>query len=46
MNWGGARGREAWKWRRLWAWEEDMVVECRDLLLTVVIQVDFADVWQ
>jgi hypothetical protein len=37
LGWGG----EAWKWRRkLWAWEEEMVVECRSLLLSVMLQVD------
>ena len=34
---GWSEGVEAWKWRRrLWAWEEEMVVECRNLLLTVI----------
>jgi len=39
-------GVEAWKWRRrLWAWEEELVVECRTLLLTVSLQADINDVW-
>lgn len=41
LGWG-----EAWKWRRrLWAWEEEMVDECRTLLLTIVLQVDIGVVW-
>ena len=30
---GWEEGGEAWRWRRrLWAWEEDMLAECRQLL--------------
>jgi len=29
---------EAWQWRRrLWAWEEDLLEECKELLLTVTL---------
>ena len=38
-------GGEAWRWRRrLWVWEEEMVVECRNLLPIVNLRVDFDDV--
>jgi len=41
LIWGGGEGGEARKWRRkLWAWEEELVEECRTLLLTVSLQVD------
>lgn len=44
---GGGEGGEAWKCRkRLWVWEEEMVVECRNLLLTVDLRVDFVNVSQ
>lgn len=44
LGWG--EGGEAWKWRsRLWAWEEEQLVECRLLLLSVVLQVNKNDVW-
>jgi len=40
-------GGEAWKWRRRsWAWEEKLVEECRNLLLTLMLQVDTDDVWR
>jgi len=43
---GWDEGGEAWKWRRrLWAWEEELLVECRLILLTVVLQVSGNDVW-
>lgn len=36
----------AWHWRcRLWAWEEDLVEGCRDLLLTVSLQESETDRW-
>jgi hypothetical protein len=39
-------GGEAWQWRRrLWAWEEDLVEECRALLLTVFLQDSVPDRW-
>jgi len=39
-------GSEAWKLRqRLWIWEE-LLVECRNLLLSVMLQVDNDDVWR
>jgi len=45
FSWGWEVGGEAWKWRRrMWDWEEDMVVECRSLLLTVLLHVDIEDV--
>jgi len=44
-SWGRMGGWEAWKWRqRLRAWEEEQVVECRLLLLSVVLQVNINDV--
>jgi len=30
----------------LWAWEEEMLVECRNLLLSVMLEVDNIDVWR
>ena len=43
---GWDEGGEAWKWRRrLWAWEEELVEECRTLLLTVSLQVNINDIW-
>lgn len=45
--WGWDEGGEAWKWcRRLWAWEEALVEECGNMLLTVVLQVDIEDSWR
>jgi hypothetical protein len=42
----GADG-DAWKWRRrFWAWEEELVVECRSLLNNIVLQADVSDRWQ
>jgi len=39
-------GGGAWQWRRrLWAWEEDLVEECRVLLLTVSLQESDTDRW-
>ena len=39
-------GGEAWRWKcRLWAWEEDMVVECRLLLDGFVLYSDISDRW-
>jgi len=36
----------AWRWRRrLRAWEEELLEECKLLLLTVVLQVNDDDVW-
>ncbi|GAU46724.1 hypothetical protein TSUD_100160 [Trifolium subterraneum] len=43
-GWGG--GGEAWLWRRqLWAWEEEMVEECRALFSDVVLQDNVIDYW-
>ncbi|AES70860.1 transmembrane protein, putative [Medicago truncatula] len=37
----------AWSWRRrLFAWEEDLVGECRNLLNNVTFQVHSGDHWQ
>jgi len=37
-------GWDAWMWRRrLWAWEEEMLEECRTLLLDVSLHVDVTD---
>ncbi|GAU10380.1 hypothetical protein TSUD_422790, partial [Trifolium subterraneum] len=39
-------GGEAWKWRRrLYAWEEELVVECVARLANVVLQVGARDRW-
>jgi len=39
-------GGEAWQWRcRLWAWEEELLEECRELLLTVTLQDSSTDRW-
>jgi len=44
---GWEEGGEAWSWmRRLWAWEEEMIKECRILLDTVVVQSNVSDRWQ
>jgi len=46
FGWGWEAGGEAWKWmQRLWDWEEVFVEERRNLLLTVLLQVDTEDVW-
>jgi hypothetical protein len=40
-------GDEDWRWRRiLWVWEEELLVECMNMLLSVMLQVDSIDVWQ
>ena len=37
---------EVWSWRRrLFAWEEEMVVECIRLLEYVVLQDSIKDIW-
>jgi len=39
-------GGGAWQWcRRSWVWEEELVKECRDLLLTVTLQDSSSDRW-
>ena len=39
-------GREAWKWRRrLFAWEDELVMECVERLAIVTLQVDMEDRW-
>ena len=44
---GWEEGGEAWSWRRhLWAWEEEMLEECRTLLDNVVLQPNVPDRWQ
>ncbi len=36
----------AWQWRRrLWVWEEELVEECRDCLVTVTLQDSSFDRW-
>jgi len=46
-GWGWNEGGEAWKWRRrLWAWEEALVVECTNILSNVILQVDSEDSWR
>ncbi|AES96552.1 hypothetical protein MTR_5g038480 [Medicago truncatula] len=40
-------GGEAWSWRRiLWAWEEELIVECSHLVNNVVLQTDVLERWQ
>lgn len=47
VAWGWGTGGEAWmRWRRLWMWEEEMLVECRNLLLYVMLHVDINDAWR
>jgi len=37
---------EAWKWRRrLFAWEEEKVRECCDILTNIVLQPNHYDRW-
>ena len=37
---------EAWKWRRrLFAWEEEKVRECCDILTNIVLQPNHSDMW-
>lgn len=43
---GLARQGEGWRWRRrLWAWEEDMLEECRALLFDVLLVPNVSDKW-
>ena len=43
---GWEDGGEAWQWRRrLWAWEEELVGECRELLSNVTLQDNTTDAW-
>jgi hypothetical protein len=43
---GVVEGGEAWKWRRrLWAWEEEELEECRALLFDVSLQDYVSDRW-
>jgi len=40
------QGGEEWSWRRrLWAWEEDMLEECRALLFDVSLVPNVSDKW-
>ncbi|GAU38426.1 hypothetical protein TSUD_396060 [Trifolium subterraneum] len=42
----GGGGKKAWVWRRLMrAWEEEMLVECQTLLLTISLQAHSLDRW-
>ncbi|KEH26926.1 hypothetical protein MTR_6g079500 [Medicago truncatula] len=44
---GWEEGGEAWVWRRrLWAWEEETVEECRSLLDNVLLRLNVLDRWQ
>jgi len=44
LSWG--EDGEAWRWRRrLLAWEEELVVEIRNLLTNVTLQDTVSDVW-
>jgi hypothetical protein len=43
---GLAREGGGWSWRRrLWAWEEDLLEECRALLFDVVLFPNVSDKW-
>ncbi|MCH91367.1 receptor-like kinase, partial [Trifolium medium] len=45
LGWG--EGGDAWKWQRcLWAWEEELLGECRVLLHDIILQTHFSDKWQ
>jgi len=45
LGWG--EDGDAWQWRRrLWVWEEELLVECMMLLSNVILQVDDSDRWQ
>ena len=43
LGWG--EGGEAWRWRRLFAWEEELVGEFILLLANVTLQVNNDDRW-
>jgi len=44
LGWGDEG--EAWKWRgRLWAWEEEQLVECCALLHSIFLLDDVKDMW-
>ncbi|MCI35054.1 receptor-like kinase [Trifolium medium] len=44
---GWGTGGEAWIWwRRLWAWEEEMLGECQALLHDFSLQAQSSDAWQ
>jgi hypothetical protein len=44
LGWGD--GGTTWSWcRQLWAWEEEMLKECRTLLYDIVLQPNMADQW-
>jgi hypothetical protein len=43
---GWEEGGAAWAWhKRLWAWEEELLVECRGLLFDFVLHPTVADWW-
>ncbi|MCH98404.1 receptor-like protein kinase ANXUR2, partial [Trifolium medium] len=43
---GWEEGGAAWQWRRqLWVWEEEMLGECRGLLIDIVMQPNISDQW-
>jgi len=43
---GMMHGREGWSWRsRLWVWEEELLEECRALLLDVSLFPNVSDKW-
>jgi hypothetical protein len=45
LGWGV--GGAAWLWRRqLWAWEEELLGECQNLLHSLLLQVQSPDLWQ
>jgi len=38
--------RDLWRWgRRLWQWEDEMLAECRALLLDVSLYPNVSDRW-
>jgi len=41
------QGREGWRWRRrLWAWDEALLEECRALLFDVSLIPNVSDKWE
>ncbi|MCI66906.1 hypothetical protein A2U01_0088164, partial [Trifolium medium] len=44
LGWGD--GGAVWLWRRqLWAWEEELLEECRTLLSDIALQPNVVDQW-
>jgi len=44
---GWEEGGAAWQWQRcMWAWEDELLAECRTLLSNVLFQPIVSDIWQ